>query len=226
MPSVLSLADFDLPTRSASGFLIRWIAPRLGPTHLYGTLAREGLFKRAAVPADLLIIMGHGQPEFVTGQNESKLLRVGDYDPQEIKGKVIKLLSCQAGRVLGPDLVRNGAAAVLAYTDDYVWVMDADLVSTPWSDKIAASSLMPVVQSLNALLDGKTAREAFEIERQGYLKSMGEVDDELVRSCLKFNYDNGVLLGNPRGTVGKRPPLLLPFKFIPPPPLPPLRSTY
>ena len=70
MPSVITMADFDLPTRSASGFLLRWIVPRLGPTHLFGPMDRPELFDIAAPPSDVMIMMGHGQPDEVTGQNE------------------------------------------------------------------------------------------------------------------------------------------------------------
>lgn len=222
MASVLAMADFDLPTRSASGFLLRWIAPRLEPAHLYASLNRRELFKLATPQADLMIIMGHGQPGAIYGQRESELLRVGNYDPKMVAGKVIKLFSCKTGIALGPDLIRNGALAVLAYTDDYIWVMDSDSILTPWADKIAAPTLMPVIDSLNVLLDGQTVGEAFEVEQANYLKNEQEEDNELVKATLRFNHDNNVLLGDPGVRVGKRPNLLLPFKIVPPPPLLPL----
>lgn len=219
MPAVLSLADFDLPTRSASGFLVRYIVPRMEPVHLYSILARRLPFQLSAPQSDIIIGMGHGDGDAFTGQNEAVILEVGKYDPKEVKGKVIKLLSCQAGKVLGPDLINNGAVAFMGYTDDYVWVMDADLASRPWADKIAATSLMPVVDGINALLDGKTSREAFDIELEGYSRNAETEDDELVKSCIEFNRDNAVLLGDAGARVRKRPRIFFP---IAPPPLPPI----
>ena len=219
MPATLTLADFDLPTRSASGFLLRWIIPRLEPVHLYSFLARRLPFQLSAPQSDIIIGMGHGDVDAFTGQNEAVILEVGKYNPKEVKGKVIKLLSCQAGRVLGPDLVNNGATAFMGYTDDYVWVCDADLASTPWADEMAATSLMPVVDGLNALLDGKTAEEAFEIELEGYRRNAEAEEDELIRACLEFNRDNAVLLGSKDARITKRPPLPLPFRILPPPPI-------
>ena len=219
MPVVLAMPDHDLATRSASGFLLRWIAPRVEPAHLFSGLVRRKPFQLSAPQSDIIILMGHGDQDALTGQNEVVILEVGQYDPREIEGKVIKLLSCQTGVYLGPDLVRKGAASVMAYIDDYVWICDADLAATPWADKIAATSLMPVVDSINALLDGKTAKEAFEIELQGYTRNAEAAEDELIKACLEFNHDNAVLLGDEGAKVRARPPLALPFKLVPPPPL-------
>ena len=216
MPVSVLMSDFDLPTRSASGFLLRYIAPRVEPVQLFSFLARRLPFRLSAPQSDIIIGVGHGDNDSFTGQNESVILEVGKYNPREVKGKVIKLLSCQTGVALGPDLIKNGAKAFLGYKDDYVWVMDADLASTPWADELAGTCLLPVVDGLNALLDGKTAEEAFEIEREGYLKNAAAEEDDLIKSCLEFNYDNAVLLGDPAARVRRRPNIIIP---LPPPPI-------
>ena len=129
---------------------------------------------------------------------------------------MIKLQSCLTGVALGPDLIQNGAKAFLGYKDDYLWVMDADFASKPWADKMAGTCLMPVVDGLNALLDGKTAQEAFDVELQGYTKNAAAEEDALIKSCLEFNYDNAVLLGDTSARVRTRPNITIPF---PPPPI-------
>jgi len=219
MPATLCMADFDLPTRSASGFLLRYILPRLGPAPLYGLLDRRLPFQFSAPQSDIIIGVGHGEEAIFTGQNEVIILQVGQYDSREVEGKVVKLLSCQTGVELGPDLVANGCVAYLGYTDDYLWVCDADLASTPWADAMAATCLMPVIDGLNALLDGKTAREALDIELEGYTRNALAEDDELIKACIEFNMDNAVLLGNPEARVRARPGLALPFRILPPPPI-------
>lgn len=218
MPAVLMLADGDLATRSASGFLMRWIAPRLEPVLLYSLMARRLPFQLSARQSDIIIGMGHGDADAFCGQNEAIILEIGKYDPKEVRGKVIKLLSCQTGVALGPDLVKNGCACFMGYTDDYVWVMDADLTSTPWNDEMAAPCLMPVIDSINTLLDGKSAGEAFEVELNGYSTNAEVEEDELIKSCIEFNRTNAVLLGGPEARVRARPKIVFPF---PPPPLPP-----
>ncbi len=216
MPATLCMADFDLPTRSASGFLLRYIVPRLGPAPLYGMLDRRLPFQLSAPQSDVIIGMGHGEADAFTGQNEALLLKVGQYDPREVEGKVIKLLSCQTGIELGPDLVANGCVAYLGYTDDYLWVCDEELVLTPWSDKMAAACLMPVVNSINALLDGRTAKEAHEIELEGYRQNAEVEEDDLIKSCIEFNRDNATLLGDDSAKIRRRFSIILP---IPPPPI-------
>ena len=219
MPATLCMADFDLPTRSASGFLLRHIVPRLGPVSLYGMLDRRLPFQLSAPHSDIIIGMGHGDVDDFTGQNEVLILKVGQYDPQEVEGKVVKLLSCLTGVKLGPDLIGNGAASFAGYKDDYLWIMDADLVSTPWSDKMAATCLMPVIDGLNALLDGRTAREAFDTELEGYRRNAEAEENELMKALIEFNRRNSVLLGNPEARIRPRSGLALPFRILPPPPI-------
>jgi len=219
MPSTLCMADFDLPTRSSSGFVLRYILPRLEPVSLYGMLDRRLPFQLSAPQSDIIIGVGHGQQDAFTGQHEVVIWEVGKYDPREVEGKVIKLLSCQTGVELGPDLIRNGALSFAGYKDDYLWICDADLASTPWGDKMAATCLMPVVDGVNALLDGKSAREAFDIELEGYTRNAEAEEDELIKSCIEFNHDNSVLLGDPGARVRARPGLALPFRIFPPPPI-------
>jgi len=216
MPAILALPDFDLPTRSSSGYLLRWVAPRLGPVHLLSVLDRREAFMFAAPRSDIIIATGHGSPDALTGQNETIIWGVGKYDPREVEGKVIYLLSCQTGLRLGPDLVRNGAAAFMGFTDDYIWVCDADLAPAPWSDEMSATCLMPEMEAINALLDGKTVKEAHDIKLASYEKNAGAEENELIRSCIKFNRRNAILLGNPEAKVRPRPRIILP---IPPPPI-------
>ncbi|MBA7593425.1 hypothetical protein ES703_00345 [subsurface metagenome] len=219
MPTVLAMADFDLPTRSASGFLLRYIAPRVEPIQLLGMLVRRLPFRLSAPQSDIIIGVGHGDIDAFTGQNEAVILEVGKYDPREVRGKIVKLLSCQCGVELCPDLVKNGAACAIGYTDDYIWVVDADLASTPWADEMAAKCLMPVIDGLNALLDGKTAREALDIELEGYSRNAEVEENELIKACLEFNRDNAILVGDGDASIRARPQLPLPFRLIPPPPL-------
>ena len=216
MPVSVLMSDFDLPTRSASGFLLRYIAPRVEPVQLFSFLVRRLPFQLSAPQSDIIIGTGHGSKTSFTGQNEAVILEVGKYNSREVRGKVIKLIACQTAVELGPDLIKNGARAFLGYKDDYVWVMDSDLASTPWADDLAGTCLMPVIDGLNALLDGKTAKESLDVELQGYLKNAVAEEDELIKSCLVFNHDNAVLLGDTAARVRRRPKITIP---LPPPPL-------
>jgi len=202
-----------------SGFVIRYVVPRTIPPQLVGTLARKAPFSILPI-GDLLVMVGHGAPTLITGQNEVVLLEVGQYNPSLIRGKVIKLISCESGRNLGPDLIKNGALSVQGYTEDLIWVLDYDYIMRPWADEMAATVMLPIICSIQLLLDGKSTEEAFNAELEGFTINAEKEEDELIKSCLEFDRDNAVLLGAKDTRISKRPPLLLPFKVFPPPPLP------
>lgn len=214
---MIALADHDYATRSASGFMIRYILPRTAPVHLLGALDRKGLFTKLSF-GDLLVAVGHGSPSELCGQHLEVIMDA--WDIPAVRGKVVKLISCETAQVLGPSLVAEGAAGYQGFREDLVWVIDADFVSSPWADGMAAKVMMPIVQAINCLLDGESNGWAFLVEQQALTDNIAEETDELVKACLMFNRSNAVLLGNPEARVRARPPLPLPFKFIPPPPMP------
>jgi len=216
MTATLAMADFDLPTRSASGFLLRYVVPRVGPIPLYSVLDRRTPFRLSSQQADVIIGMGHGDVDIFTGQNMGTILEVSKYSPREVKGKVIYLLSCQTGAELGPDLVHNGALSFIGFTDDYLWVADADLAATPWGDEMAAPCLMPAIEGINSLLDGETTKRAYDAQLEAYRRYAQSEEDELIQSLIEFNRDNAVLLGDGGASIRARPKITLP---LPPPPL-------
>lgn len=215
MTCALVLSSFDLPSHSASGFLMRYIAPRVEPFQLYGPLARRPFFSFVAPAAEFIIGTGHGELDEYTSQGESAIWKAGQYDAREVQNKAIKLLACQTGAILGPDLVQHGARCFMGYDDDIAWIADSRYYGRPWNDPYASVCLMPVIDSLQALLDGKTCREAIAIEKAGYLANAQASDFPLLRACLEFDERHSVLIGDPTATIRPRPRVSLPA----PPPL-------
>ena len=129
MPKVLCLPDFEMATHVASSFLLRYVASRIEPAQLYKGLDTPKVFGLATIPADLIIGVGHGSPRVFTGQDEEVLWDVGQYNPRECEGKIIKLLSCLCGQYLGPDLIANGARAFQGYVEPFVFYADTDYLS-------------------------------------------------------------------------------------------------
>lgn len=217
---MLTLPMFDPSTQCMSGFLTRYVVPRTMPFQLVGPLSTKRLF--SALPkGDVLIMVGHGAPTLITGQNEVVLLEVKKYNANYIAGKVIKLIACESGRILAPDLVENGALSVQGYTEDLIWVLDYDYITRPWADEMAATVMLPIVCSTQLLLDGKTSQESFDAEVEGFSLNAEKEEDELIKACLEFDRDNAVLLGDGEARVKARPKISFP---IPPPPLIPLRT--
>ncbi len=216
MTCTLVLSSFDLPSHSASGLLVRYIVPRVEPFQLYGPLARRPFFSLSAPSSDLIIGDGHGENDEYTAQGETVIWKVGQYNPREVQGKVIKLISCDTGAELGPDLVKNGALCFMGFDDDLIWIADSGYYGKPWDDPYAKLCLMPVIDSLQALLDGKTCGEAMAIEQAGFqTNAQNAADFPLLQSSIEFIQQHAVLLGNPSATVRKRPRISLPA----PPPL-------
>jgi len=210
---MLALPLHDLPTRSASGFLIRYVVPRTGPPQLLGPLDRRALFSNLAF-GDVVIGVGHGEPNRFFGYRNQMLLDVSSIP--DVQGKVVVLISCQTARQLGPALINAGAESYIGFLEDLVWVMDADSASNPWADKFAASAMMPIVSCVNTILDGKLMAEAFAVMTTGMLENAAVEDDEMAASCLRFDARNASLLGNQMARVRARPKVVFP---IPPPPL-------
>lgn len=67
--------------------------------------------------------VGHGSYNLYTGDHGDVIWQVGNYHPDEVKGKIVHLLSCQTARELGPDFVRNGCRAYFGYDENFTFYM-------------------------------------------------------------------------------------------------------
>jgi len=213
---MLSLPIFDLPTRSASGMMYRYIAPRMLPEVIMGPVARRPFFSLLTPPSDFVLATGHGSETVASGQNEDILWSVGQYNPAEVQGKVIKLVQCDTGAELGPDLVKNGALCYMGFDQDLIWVADNSYYAKPWQDPYSGACLGPIVDGIQALLDGQTCGDSMAIEKSGFEKNAQDNEDfPLLQSSILFNLQHSVLFGDESATIKPRPKISLPA----PPPL-------
>ena len=204
----------DLPTRSASGYLIRYILPRSAPPQLLGPLDRRQPFQMLTM-GDTIIGVGHGSPSEFCGHNDQVIMDT--LSIPNVRGKVVILISCETAKELGPAIIQAGASSYIGFKEDLVWICDSDLAATPWADKtFAAPCLMPISNCVNAVLDGKPTGEAFDMLIEDLSRNALAEENDLIRSCINFNKKNAVLLGNPSARVRARPKITLP---IPPPPI-------
>lgn len=213
---MLSLPIFDLPTRSASGFMYRYILPRMLPEVVMGPVARRPFFSLLVPQSDFILATGHGDSDTTTGQGESVIWTVSQYNPNEIQGKIIKLVQCDTGAELGPDLVKNGAKTYMGFDADLIWIADDSYYSKPWDDPYSAACLGPIIDGIQALLDGQTCGESMAIEKSGFEKNAQDNEDfPLLQSSILFNQAHAVLFGDESATIKPRPRISLPA----PPPL-------
>lgn len=215
---MLCLSVFDLPTKSSSGFLYRYALPRMNPPPLVGPFARNPFFNSFINNEGLLVGTGHGSSREYSGQWESPLLVLGQYDNRQTKDKIIKLVSCDCGQELASDLVNYGKArACLAYSDDLIWLASGFYYFNPWDCPEAKPVMLSIMNGIDCLLDGATVKESLTVEKQGYFKAMEDASSELEFSILKWDYDHAVLFGGENARLDTvRPNIRFPF---PPPPM-------
>jgi hypothetical protein len=74
--------------------------------------------------------VGHGSYTRFTGQHGVVLLDALHLPVQYVRGKIIHLLSCQTGGILGLMCVQNGALAFWGYSVDFVFPVGSDDAAT------------------------------------------------------------------------------------------------
>ncbi|MCW4048413.1 MAG: hypothetical protein NWE89_01620 [Candidatus Bathyarchaeota archaeon] len=104
--------------------------------------------------------VGHGSPTTYTGHLGDPILKKSMYDSQEVKDKVIHLLSCQTAKELGPDLVKKGAKAYAGYHENFIFSLYDD-PDTPFNDADLfwrSDSAFDIMMAL-----GRTVEEAHNV---------------------------------------------------------------
>ena len=121
-------------------------------TRLARGSARRDNAEDAVLEADVVYItgVGHGEFDRYFGQDFETIFVVGGYDPVEVQGTIVHLLSCATANGLGGDFVANGARAFFGYSDNFAF-----------DDESANASLSADSEIDRALAEGKTARVAF-----------------------------------------------------------------
>ncbi len=127
-------------------------------TKLQGPLAkRHYVAPEAKKPeVEYLCGVGHGRHDTYTGDYGDIIFQVGNYHPDEVRGKIVHFLSCKTAIELGPDLVANGALAFFGYDEDFVFYpadKDAFLecdseIDRAFADGLSASQVHDRVKKL------------------------------------------------------------------------------
>ncbi len=61
---------------------------------------------------------GHGTETKFRGHSGEAVFEIGKYNSDEVKNRIIHLMSCRSGKKLGPDMVKKGGLAFFGYSDD------------------------------------------------------------------------------------------------------------
>lgn len=153
--------------------------------------------------ADTIYIsgFGHGNTNVFTGQDHDVIWKVGSYDPQEVKDKIIHLLSCLTAVELGYDLVKNGARAYFGYKYEFIFYNRG----TPDPlDDVVADAFFECDSLIDRLIaDGLTAGQIFDAAKELFAKKRDEymAIDTNVASAFIQDLEGLQLYGDPNACL-------------------------
>lgn len=129
---------------------------------------------------DVVLLNGHGANDRLAGEDGEIIL---DSDNISLlKGKSVHALSCQTAKKLGPAAMEAGAKAYIGYDEDFVFVNDDSKLTRPEEDETAALFLDPAFTAPKALLNQKTANEAYCLAIKEYDRSIMKAFNSDVQS--------------------------------------------
>lgn len=134
MPGTVLAIDsnFEDLTQAASIYREQHVYPYLESKGyhvnlLQGSQVDYDSVKEAASDPPVVLVTGvsHGTPDAFTGYFGVPVLKVGEYAPAEVNGKIIHFLSCGTAKILGRDVVYTGGCrAFFGY--DQPFFLDLD----------------------------------------------------------------------------------------------------
>src|SRR5262245_32027843 len=150
-------------------------------TRLTGPAATaEAVIAGLTADIDLLTLSGHGLTDKILGQ-AGTILEAGRYPPPAVRAKIVHLLACDSGEVLGPDLVANGCKAFFGYREQFLFP-----AASP-GDFLDCDGVID-----RALADGFTAEEAFRLALRAFnrkIEELKQAGQAFRASMLRHNRD-------------------------------------
>ena len=132
-------------------------------TKLHSYLAKQ--------PIDTVILNGHGNQKAVAGEDNEIILSTGD-GTELLKNKTIFVRACDAGTILGKEIMQQGARGFIGYVQPFIFPSDKDSFSKPLEDELAA----PVLECSNqigiSLIKGRSAAESQKDSLDKYTKAI------------------------------------------------------
>jgi hypothetical protein len=129
-----------------------------------------------------------------------KLIKKGD-EPY-FQGRIVLLLTCNAGTELVAALVKNGALAAMGFNKPFIFLSDEDIEpeEDPSSKPFFECLMQPAIQ----LADGATFQQAVNVTREAFKHYITETKDKHEKEALKylnFDLENLVALGDPNAKL-------------------------
>lgn len=147
---------------------------------------------------EIVIFNGHGNDTCIAGNDEEPLIESGK-NSYLLKGKVVYMRSCDSGKTLGPQAIKEGCKAFIGYRELFRFWTDKASVNDPLNDDYAKPFFETSNQVPLSLIKGRTAREAHEDSMIEYRRIIGNLltsnaANSFVVSDLIWNMHNQVCL--------------------------------
>ena len=123
---------------------------------------------------------------------------IKDSDVDWFKGRMVLMLTCNAGVNVVPELVKAGATASMGYRKPYIFLTSED--TAPENDTVAKSFFEALYQPAIQLADGATFQQAIDATRASFKHYISESEKDEKR-YLKFNLDNLTAIGDPNAVL-------------------------
>lgn len=145
---------------------------------------------------DIVILNGHGDEYSVVGQNDEELISAGE-NSILLKNSHVYIRACSAGKILGKEIIQNGAKSFIGYTEPFVFYHKEEFTNNPLKDDYAEPFFETSNQVGISLIKGKTAQEANEDSIKLYKK----VISNLLTSKSANSFLIPDLLGNMQSQI-------------------------
>ena len=138
----------------------------------------------AKQPIDIVILNGHGNQEAVAGQDNKIILSVGN-GTNLLNGKVIFVRACDAGAILGKEIMKMGARGFIGYIQPFMFPIDKDSFKKPTEDELASPVLACSNQVGLSLIKGRSTAEAQKDSLDKYTEAIDKYSSsEAINSFL------------------------------------------
>jgi len=159
---------------------------------------------------DLVILNGHGGSKAVTGCGENVILGVPSWDrdlglkigrgnPEWMRGRIVYLFTCNAGKELAYQLITHGAVAVAAFREAFIFLAEEDGVNREAHSFFDAALKLPIL-----LAGGFTFGDGCQALRESFLEYRAEAEkkgDTLKAKYLHHDLVNFVSMGDRHATI-------------------------
>ncbi len=147
---------------------------------------------------EIVIFNGHGNDVCIAGQNDEPLITSG-VNSHLLKDKVVYMRSCDSGKTLGPQAIRDGCKAFIGYAELFQFWTDKTVTGDPLKDTYAKPFFETSNQVALSLIKGRTPKEAQEDSMTKYKEVIShllisDAENSFIVSDLMWNMRNQVCL--------------------------------